>query len=108
MTLNDPQFIEAAKNLAQVAIKQAGDSTEGRLDVIARRLLSRSFRPEELEVVKASLSDLMQYYRLHEEDARLLLGVGDAKPDTTMDAATLAAWTMLTNEVMNLDEVLNK
>ncbi|MDB5390348.1 MAG: Planctomycete cytochrome [Planctomycetaceae bacterium] len=108
VTLNDPQFIEAAKNLAQVAMKSAGESTDGRLDVIAKRLLSRSFRPEELQVVKASLSDLMQYYRLHEDDAKLLLGVGDAKPEPMMDAATLAAWTMLTNEVLNLDEVLNK
>jgi hypothetical protein len=108
VTLNDPQFIEAAKNLAEVAMKTAGESTEGRLDVISKRLLARSFRPEELQIVKASLSDLMQFYRLHEEDAKLLLGVGEAKPDATVDAATLAAWTMLTNELMNMDEVLNK
>jgi mono/diheme cytochrome c family protein len=108
VTLNDPQFIEAAKRLAEVAMKTAGESTEGRLDVISKRLLSRSFRPDELEVVKASLSDLTQYYRLHVEDAKLLLNVGEVKPEATMDPAMLAAWTMLTNEVMNLDEVLNK
>jgi len=108
VTLNDPQFVEAAKILAQKAMNTAGESTEGRLDVISKRLLSRSFRPEELQVVKASLSDLILYYRLHEEDAKQLLSVGETKPDAKLDAATLAAWTMLTNEVMNLDEVLNK
>ena len=34
--------------------------------------------------------------------------VGESKADTAMDATTLAAWTMLANELMNLDEVLNK
>ena len=33
---------------------------------------------------------------------------GEAKSDAALDPPTLAAWTMLTNELMNLDEVLNK
>ena len=31
-----------------------------------------------------------------------------SKADRALEPATLAAWTMLTNELMNLDEVLNK
>ena len=34
--------------------------------------------------------------------------MGETKADPSLDAATLAAWTMLANEMMNLDEVLNK
>ena len=34
--------------------------------------------------------------------------VGESKPDATLDASTLAGWTMLVNQLMNLDEVLNK
>ena len=30
------------------------------------------------------------------------------RPTPTLDPATLAAWTMLANALMNLDEVLNK
>ena len=30
------------------------------------------------------------------------------QPDPKLDPATLAAWTMLANQLMNLDEVLNK
>ena len=34
--------------------------------------------------------------------------MGESKADPALDPATLAAWTMLANELMNLDEVLNK
>ena len=34
--------------------------------------------------------------------------VGESPVDPKLDPPTLAAWTMLTNEMMNLDEVLNK
>ena len=37
-----------------------------------------------------------------------LLAVGESKPDPSLDAAELAAWTMLANQLMNLDEALNK
>ena len=102
VTLNDPQFVEAARHLAEVALKDGG------LDVIARRLLARPFRPEEARVVRASLDDLLAFYKGHPEDAKKLLAVGESKADAAMDATTLAAWTMLANELMNLDEVLNK
>src|SRR5437870_6851373 len=46
VTLNDPQFVEAARSLAQSTLKQTA-STDGRLDFMAKRLLCRPFRPEE-------------------------------------------------------------
>jgi len=58
--------------------------------------------------VQNSLNDLLAYYKDHPEDARKLLGFGESKSDPGMDIQRLAAWTMLTNELMNLDEVLNK
>ena len=39
---------------------------------------------------------------------RALIAVGESKPDLTLDPPVLAAWTMLANELMNLDEFLNK
>jgi hypothetical protein len=42
------------------------------------------------------------------EDARRLIGVGATPPDSKLDPAELAAWTMLGNVVLNLDEVLTK
>ncbi len=108
VTLNDPQFVEAARALAQSALEPAGQTSDARIDFIARRVLARPFRPEEQAVVRASLSKLEAYYQSHPKQAAKLLAVGESKANPAFDPPTLAAWTMLANELMNLDEFLNK
>lgn len=106
VTLNDPQFVEAARRLAENSLQIAG--SDERAQWVARRLLARPLRAEELAVVNASLADLVQYYQGHPEDAKALISVGESKVDPALDVPALAAWTMLINELMNLDEVLTK
>jgi hypothetical protein len=106
-TLNDVQMIEAARHLVEVTLKSSADD-DARIDAISQRLLARSLRPEEIEIVKSSLADLKKHYEAHVEDARKLIAVGETKADPIFAPQALAAWTMLTNELMNLDEVLNK
>jgi hypothetical protein len=108
VTLNDPQFVEAARRLSETILKQGGETAESRLDLLARRLLARPWRAEELPAVQASLAELSAFYQTHVDDAKQLIAVGESKADASLDASTLAAWTMLTNELMDLDEVLNK
>jgi hypothetical protein len=108
LTLNDTQFVEAARRLAERALKQGGEAVEGRLDLMALRLLSRPLGAEEAAVLRTSIDEFLEYYRSHVEDARALIGVGESKPDPALDAAELAAWTLAANQLMNLDEVLNK
>jgi hypothetical protein len=108
VTLNDPQFVEAARHLAQVALKEGGDTLEGRVDVMARRLLARPLRAGELQVVRGVVDDLLAHYRAHPDEARKLVSVGESRPDAALDVPTLAAWTMAANQLMNLDEVLTK
>ena len=108
VTLNDPQYVEAARTLAQAAIKEAGENSEQRIDFIAKRLLARSFTAPELAIVQSSLAELLTEYKAKPEEAKKLVAVGESKADPMLDASLLAAWTMLTNELMNLDEVLNK
>jgi hypothetical protein len=108
VTLNDVQFIEAARHLAEVVLKTGGETDESRVDLLARKLLARPFRPEEIKVVRESLDGLNAYYEAHPEDAAKLIAQGDSKADPALKVPTLAAWTMLANELFNLDEVLNK
>jgi hypothetical protein len=108
VTLNDTQFVEAARILAEKALKDGGATTQTRLDFVARRLLARPFRSEELGVVNSSLAALSKHYQADAEDAKKLIAVGETKADASLDPPTLAAWTMLCNELMNLDEVLDK
>ncbi|HEX6960219.1 MAG TPA: DUF1553 domain-containing protein, partial [Lacipirellula sp.] len=108
VTLNDPQFVEAARELATRAIRAAGPSFEHRLSHIAMRLLARELTAEELSIIKESVTKLESHYAAHLEEAKQLIDVGDKPADATLPAAELAAWTMTVNELMNLDEVLNK
>jgi hypothetical protein len=107
-TLNDPTFVEAARHLAQVALTVPGADNPARAEFIAGRLLARPLLSEERALVETSLKDLLDYYATHVDDAKKLIAVGESKADQTLDAPTLAAWTMLVNEFLNLDEVLNK
>ncbi|MBX3411655.1 MAG: DUF1553 domain-containing protein [Pirellulales bacterium] len=108
VTLNDTQFVEAARRLAERALKEGGDTDADRMDFIMQRLLSRSLTDAERTVVERSLVDLLAYYREHADDAQKLVAVGESPADASLDVPTLAGWTMLTNELMNLDEVVNK
>ncbi|SFJ47809.1 DUF1553 domain-containing protein [Planctomicrobium piriforme] len=108
VTLNDEQFVEAARNLAQRAILTAGTEPRARLNFISQRIISREFQPAELAVIAKSLEQLQKYYHETPDDAGKLIHFGESAPDESIPAVELAAWTMLTNELMNLDEVLNK
>ena len=106
VTLNDPQFVEAARALADRALEQPGDDA-ARFDFVAHRLLARPLEADEREIVGESLARLAEHYQGHPEDAAKLVAVGESKPRSA-DLPRLAAWTMLVNQLSNLDEVLCK
>jgi hypothetical protein len=108
VTLNDEHFVEAARQLAQHAIQQGGGSTLRRLQAIGRRLLARDFQPDEIALMESTLQQLRRHYASNADDARQLIAVGQSPADAQLDPTELAAWTMLTNALMNLDEALNK
>jgi hypothetical protein len=107
-TLNDPQFVEAARRLAEHALQEGGSSETERINYIAERLLARPLRDEERKVVEGVLSDLEEHYKGAEKDAEALINVGESKASDKLEPVQLAAYTMVVNELMNLDEVLNK
>lgn len=107
-TLNDPTFVEAARRLAQEALTKGGPTAKDRLQFIALRLLARPLTAAENQLTESSLGELAAFYAGHVDDAKQLIAVGESKADPTVDPATLAAWTMLVNELLNLDEVLCK
>ena len=108
VTMNDPQFVEAARNLAQRTLGTVKGDDAARLNAIALRLLSRSLKEQELLILQASLADLRAHYQSSAADAEALLKVGESKSDEKLPKPELAAWTMVCNQLINLDEVLNK
>jgi hypothetical protein len=108
VTLNDPQFVEAARKLAESTLSDESKDAVARLQQIAAHLLSRSFNETELAIVEGSLEKLLKYYQAHEEEAARLTQVGESRVKAKLPAVELAAWTMTVNQLLNLDEVLNK
>jgi hypothetical protein len=108
--LNDPQFVECSRVLAERALRGGGKTDEERLAYLFRLLTCRRPDATEARVLAAELRDLRAEYASKAEEARRLITVGETRPDERLAAtpAELAAWTMLANTVLNLDEVLNK
>jgi hypothetical protein len=106
--LNDPQYVEASRILAQHTLAIPGGDDVARLNIAALRLLSRPLKPAETAILTDSLGKLRAYYVAQPGDAAALLGVGDAKSDEKLPKPELAAWTMVCSQLLNLDEVLNK
>jgi len=107
VTLNDPQFVEAARYLGEKTLKEGGSSLDEQLDFISLRVLARKLNPTEKSLVLAEHSDLLDYYSKNTGDAGKLIGTGASKPDPKLNPNQLAAWTMTINSIMNLDEALN-
>ncbi len=105
--LNDTQFVEAARNLAEHAM-HSNQTLDAQVDYMTSRLIARRFGPKEKEVVARSYADFLNYYQSHKANASKLLEVGESKADPELPVDKFAALTVLANELFNLDEVLNK
>jgi hypothetical protein len=107
VTMNDVQFVEAARRLAAHAM-QSSELLDARLDYLTSRVLARPFGAKEREITTRAYRDFMSYYDAHPDEARKLVAAGASDPDSALNATELASMTMVANQVMNLDEALNK
>jgi mono/diheme cytochrome c family protein len=108
VTLNDVQFVEASRRLAEVAIHESGKDDAGRLDAIALRVLARPLDPAERKALEPVIRDLRDRYAGDLKASRALVAVGDSSPAASIPAPELAAWTLVASQFFNLDEALNK
>ncbi|MBM3900640.1 MAG: DUF1553 domain-containing protein [Verrucomicrobia bacterium] len=107
-TLNDPQFIEAARRLAERAWTEASGNPHRAVERVSERLLMRPLTPEEQGMVRRSFDEFSTFYRGHPEAADQLMGIGELRPSGGVPTPDLAALTLVANQLFNLDEVLNK
>ncbi|WP_128548664.1 DUF1553 domain-containing protein, partial [Larkinella soli] len=100
VTLNDPVYVEAARRLAE-ELQQRGTTAEQQLRAGYRKVLFREPSPRKLAVLLGLYRRSESYYRQHPEEGRTLVACTDATPQ-------LAALTVTTNVLLNLDEVISK
>jgi hypothetical protein len=109
VTMNDPQWVEAARNLAERALRDVPNGDfNGRLDYLTDCVVARPFDAPERAVCRTALERFRAAYRADAAAAKKLIAVGESKADAKLPADELAAWTMLASQVMNLDEALTK
>jgi hypothetical protein len=108
VTMNDPQFVEAGRRLAERALLAAGEDRNKALDFILQTVLSRTASTRERALLLASSDAFVAHYKQKPEEAAALLGVGESKSSGAVAPPALAAWTMVCNQVLNLDEALSK
>ena len=107
VSMNDPQFFEAARKLAEKAIQHSGESKE-RMEYLSETLLSRPLADRELASLDKSLGTFSSYYKGKPQDAKDLLTTGAAPVAPNLDPVEIATWTMVANEFFNLDETITK
>ncbi|MEO2027202.1 MAG: DUF1553 domain-containing protein [Fuerstiella sp.] len=105
--MNDPQFVESARRLAENAIRQEADD-QVRAEWMLSTVLSRPAEAVDVTEMTAAASEFRTMFQQKPEAAKKLISTGDTKPDETLDAAELAAWTLVANILMNRDDFVNK
>jgi hypothetical protein len=107
VSMNDPQFFEAARKLSERAIKRSSNSQE-RMDFMAETLISRPLEEAQVTMLTRSKDHFQSYYQDHPQDAKEILTNGAAPADATLDPVEVATWAMVANQFLNLDETLTK
>jgi hypothetical protein len=108
VTMNDVQWVEAARALAERVIEQGGKQPAQRIQLMSEILLSHDPPPQMESVLERSLTQMQQHYKADPKAASELIEVGEKTSAQSIPAPELAAWTMVANEMLNLDETITK
>jgi hypothetical protein len=108
VTMNDVQWVEAARGLAQRVIVEGGRDPAQRINLMSEILLSRDPSPKMQAVLTNSLAEMRRHYAADPKAAHAMVSEGETKPDAEVPEPELAAWTMVASEMLNLDETLTK
>ena len=108
VTLNDPQFVEAARVLAATAWREGAGDAGRVMDLAAKRTLQRRLSEAERGILKDTWNKFAAHYEAHPQEASALVSVGEQPKEQGVPPVAHAAWTMVINQLLNLDEVLNK
>ena len=107
ITMNDPQWIEAARKLAERAVQAAG-TPEARLDFLARATIARPLEPRETKVLLGAAETFRTKLASDADKVKALLAIGESKTDESLSAPEIAQWTLVASQFLNLDEFLTK
>lgn len=104
--MNDVQHFEAAARLAERVLTEGGMEIRDRVRFLYRTVLSRLPQEQELRIVERAFEQQLAYYSAAPDLAAKVVQNGESAPNRSLPTTELAAWTMICNLVLNLDETV--
>jgi Protein of unknown function (DUF1553)/Protein of unknown function (DUF1549)/Concanavalin A-like lectin/glucanases superfamily/Planctomycete cytochrome C len=106
--LNDPQYVEASRAIAERVMKQGGVTPRDRIAFAFRLITSRPPRPEELALLETLYREEHAGFAQDPRRAIKLLSVGEHRRDPAFAAAESAAYAVVASTLLNFDEAVIK
>jgi hypothetical protein len=106
--MNDVTYVEAARLLAERAIKEGGATSSQRLAWMFRAVTSRFPDDAERKTLADNFSGQLNWYRANVPAAQQLLAQGVKRNDAKLNPAVLAAYATVASLILNLDEAITK
>jgi hypothetical protein len=107
VTLNDPVFIEAAQALAARMMAADGAAAD-KARYGFRLCLTRTPRANELSQLTQLFASARDHYTASTEDAKKMATSPSLTKPHSSEVVEMAAWTIVANVLLNLDEFLMK
>jgi hypothetical protein len=107
-TLNDPVFVEAAQAMALRVWQHGGRDDRERIDYAFELCTGRKPNAAEVKTISSLLHDENQFFENRTARA-VTVSSPDAKdPPQEVNLEKVAAWTMVSRVLLNLDETITK
>ncbi len=106
--LNDPQLIEAARALADKAVKTVGNDTQRQITYIFQSATSRAPNQEEMDILQNLYQDALEKTKTGEVIPNEYLAIGEFVATSSDSPELLAALALTTHTILNLDETISK
>jgi hypothetical protein len=106
--MNDVQHFEAARGLAERILETPNVPDQLRVEHLYRIVLARPPHKKEQQMVLQLLETQRMLYDADPEAARDAVHVGDTPPRDLTSEPELAAWTLVVNLILNLDETVTR
>jgi hypothetical protein len=108
VTMNDPQYFEAARQLGYRMLHEGGAADADRLQYGFRLATARPPTGHESAILSETLAAELNHYKADAEAAKKAISIGESPALTDVSTTELAAYTMVANLLLNLDEVVTK
>ena len=106
--LNNITFVESARFLAERMLDQPDSHPGNRIRWAFRSVTSRQPTSSEIACLEEDLSHFLTDFIDHPTSAKKLLAIGEKPFDKKLDIPTLAAYTLIANTILNLDEAMSQ